>query len=828
MSTRNTSNNNKKSFFRNLFSWVPILIARLEKRLNDNALQKNIPPSTYVARVFYACLFTTLLTAGYHVYKYDVFERQYNKQLISKFNAQLDETFHRYFAMLYGVRAVFSMSPNITLNQWKPYSHQVLYPKNYPGIHGIFIVRPVYKKTLSNFLSDDQALNHRSLEITSPENYNLNELNVIQYSIEKNGQSSEGLNIRQYSNSRKALDKARDEDKSTMIYIPKFRSQNLDRFGPIFVLYTPIYKTNKIHKDIISRRENFYGWVAASLYIQELFHDVLKSDPDFERLTMSLSIDGAQKSHILLTPSTDKMTAIYPQIITKTLASLSFKIHTGYLYNGFTLYGGKLAIPSSIGTVLIIAFLITLLTTAFFWSILTMRQRALDLASRMTTDMFRQEQKYRALIQNAPGVIFSCTADRNWRMNYLSEQFKEITGYSPKEFLDNKRRYIEIVHPDDILKVEKTIGLKPKANHEYFLDYRIIHKNGTVRWMHERAKVVRSPQNQEFYLTGHFFDITEQKTKESDYRNLVNALENAVNGVAFINKKGYHLQVNEAYSDIINCTSQDLQYKSFFDFLGKKDQKLLRTLLDNFDFLDNFDDKKRDVLSVEATTPDGKTLYLYLVIVPAYSDSDSASKKITGFYIFANDVSNEMRRENQLSEAVKAAEAANQTKSTFLATMSHELRTPLNAIIGYSDMLLEDAIDDENEMLVGDLKKINGSGRHLLTLINDILDVSKLEAGKMTIHLETFDIQETAQNMLDIIYPAAEKNNNTIKLQVADDIGEMYSDLTKLRQMIFNLLSNACKFTKDGLITIDIKPLTENNRELIAFSVSDSGIGITA
>lgn len=820
MSTRQTPHTKRKLSFRALLSWVPEVIARFEKHLNDNAIEKNIPPSTYVKRVFYVCLLTTLLAAGYHIYKYNVFEHQYNKHLISKFNTQLDETFHRYFSMLYGVRAVFSMSPHISLNQWRTYSHQILYPKRYPGIHGIFIVKPVYKNKLSDFLKNEQTMNQRTLKIISPKNNTLNELDIVQYSIEDNGQSSEGLNFRQYGNAKKALDKARDEDKSTMIYSAQFNAQNPNHFGPIFILYTPIYQTKSDPQDIISRRENFYGWVASSLSIKELFRDVLQSDPDFEKLKVGLSIEGLQDSYIALTPFAEDATAIYPQSITKTLASLRFKIHTAYLYNGFTLYGGKISIPSSLKTVLMITLFITLLATGFFWSILTMKQRALGLASRMTTDLFRQEQKYRALIQNAPGVIFSCISDRNWRMNYLSEQFQEITGYHPKEFLDHKRRYIEIIHPDDILKVEKTIGLQPKVNHEYFMDYRLIHKNGTVRWMHERAKVVRSPQTQELYLTGHFFDITEQKEKEADYRNLVNALENAVNGVAFINKKGYHLQVNEAYSNIISSTPQSLQYKSFFEFLNKKDQKALHHLLDHFD------DKERDFLNVEATSLEDKKLYLYLVIVPAYSDE--ANKKITGFYIFVKDVSNEMRRENQLSEAVKAAESANQTKSTFLATMSHELRTPLNAIIGYSDMLLEDAIDDENEMLVGDLKKINNSGRHLLTLINDILDVSKLEAGKMTIHLETFPLKDTIQNMIDIIYPAAEQNKNTLKLNIPDDAGEMYSDLTKLRQMIFNLLSNACKFTKEGLVTVDIKPFTENNREFVSFSVTDSGIGITA
>lgn len=122
MSSRKTPDMPKKNFFKRLLNWAPALVERFEQKFQTEAFTKDINSSWYLRRVFYVCLFTTLLSAGYHLYKYNVFERQYSKQLISKFNTQLDETFHRYFAMLYGVRGVFSISPNITLRQWRPYS----------------------------------------------------------------------------------------------------------------------------------------------------------------------------------------------------------------------------------------------------------------------------------------------------------------------------------------------------------------------------------------------------------------------------------------------------------------------------------------------------------------------------------------------------------------------------------------------------------------------------------------------------------------------------------------------------------------------------------
>ena len=815
-----TTESIETSVIQKLFKRFSHTFTQLEKKMNAENINSHVKISKYVSRVLYSCFITTLFTVTYHVYKDNEFERHYNQQLVSNFNAQLDNAFYRYFAMLHGIKAVFSMSPDMTLNQWTPYAQQILYPKRYPGIHSIAVIKPVYKKDIAAFLEQDRKQNSRNLKVISPADYTLDELGIIQYAASRVSKSGEGLNVRQYKSTRQALDYSRDENKTKMISVKHLNGEDQEKFKPVFVIYAPIYHANMPIDTPLSRRQNFYGWVATPIYIRELFQNVLKSNPDFKKLRVTLTLNQENPIDFPITPLSSQKLTVFNQTFHKTISGLTFQIHTGYYYPGLTLYGGRLTLPGSVITVLLIAFIISLLVTAFFWSVLTMRQRALDLANRMTTNLFHQEQKYRTLIQNAPGVIFSCTPKRNWRMDYLSEQFQEITGYDPVEFLNNTRRYIEIIHPDDILKVEKTIGLKPHPNHEYFLDYRLIHKNGSIRWMHERAKVVRLPHTQELHLMGYFFDVTAQKEKESEYRNLVNALESAVNGVAFINENGFHLRINEAYSDIMDANAQELQYKSFFELLSSRDQEKLRALIAN-----GFEDKDRALLNVEACTLEGKTIYLSLVIVPAYSDD--LTKKMTGFYVFAKDMSNEARREKQLSEAVKAAEAANQTKSTFLATMSHELRTPLNAIIGYSDMLLEDAQENEDDMIVGDLTKINNSGRHLLSIINDILDVSKLEAGKMTVHLETFDIKEISKAILDIIYPAAKKNNNKVILNLPDDIGEMYSDLTKLRQMLFNLLSNACKFTKDGTVTIDVKASSKGNREFVSFVISDSGIGIT-
>ncbi len=172
------------------------------------------------------------------------------------------------------------------------------------------------------------------------------------------------------------------------------------------------------------------------------------------------------------------------------------------------------------------------------------------------------------------------------------------------------------------------------------------------------------------------------------------------------------------------------------------------------------------------------------------------------------------------------AEEASQSKSAFLANMSHELRTPLNAIIGYSEMLMEETADMGEEAMEADLKNIHSAGKHLLSLINDILDLSKIEAGKITLYLEEFSVDDLVKEVTATIQPLLEKNNNNITVKCDAALGSMTADLTKVRQSLFNLLSNACKFTKQGTITLQAQRQSESDREWINLSVSDTGIGL--
>jgi PAS domain S-box-containing protein len=220
--------------------------------------------------------------------------------------------------------------------------------------------------------------------------------------------------------------------------------------------------------------------------------------------------------------------------------------------------------------------------------------------------------------------------------------------------------------------------------------------------------------------------------------------------------------------------------------------------------------------------PTGKNLYLDFDASPI---SDEEGNVIAVIEVIS-DITERKHLADALSESKDQAEAANQAKSAFLANMSHELRTPMNAILGYSEMLIEEAEDLEQEDFIPDLKKIHQSGAHLLSLINDVLDLSKIESGKMEAFAEEIDLDVLIDEVSATVHPLLEKNKNILAIERGNDLGMAYQDKIKLRQNLFNLLSNAAKFTHEGTVTLQVNRTEQAGVSWLEFAVSDTGIGI--
>ncbi len=232
----------------------------------------------------------------------------------------------------------------------------------------------------------------------------------------------------------------------------------------------------------------------------------------------------------------------------------------------------------------------------------------------------------------------------------------------------------------------------------------------------------------------------------------------------------------------------------------------------------------------EWTRPDGKVLQYQCIELP------NGGRMLT--YL---DITEMKRRERQLSELVdelavtrdQALQArdeameANRTKSQFLANMSHELRTPLNAIIGITEMLEEDARDDALDDYIEPLERVSRAGTHLLHLINEVLDLSKIEAGRVEFHVEAIDVAELTEELATTAQPLADKKGNRLAVRCPEESGAMHGDPTRVRQIVLNLLSNACKFTEGGEVSLTVSRKRTRGKDWIQFAVADTGIGMT-
>jgi len=224
--------------------------------------------------------------------------------------------------------------------------------------------------------------------------------------------------------------------------------------------------------------------------------------------------------------------------------------------------------------------------------------------------------------------------------------------------------------------------------------------------------------------------------------------------------------------------------------------------------------------------PDHTMRHVSVYAEPSFDDQGRRSS----LFGVMQDITERKRAEAEIQSALMdklAAEARNRSKSQFLANMSHELRTPLNAIIGYSDMIEETAQAAGQSETAQDAKQIQRAGQHLLSLINGILDLSKIEAGRMDLHLEQFDVPALVAEVGATIAPLAAKNGNHFSVACDAEVGSMCADITKLRQILFNLIGNACKFTEQGEITLRVAAIQHEGEPWIALDVADSGIGMS-
>lgn len=435
-----------------------------------------------------------------------------------------------------------------------------------------------------------------------------------------------------------------------------------------------------------------------------------------------------------------------------------------------------------------------------------------ELLIERTQELSRSNIFLDSVIENLPIMVFIKDGQelRFLRVNKVAEEIigsprSELIGKTDYDFFTEEQAEHFINKDREALESGKIIDIPEEA---------IQTKDKGLRYLHTVKVPILDEQKKPLYLLGISEDITERRQYEEKLLLSQFALDNAADCMYWIKADGQLAYVNKASCNLLAYSYEELISMRIFDINPNYTKDIWEARWEKI--------KQGKNLFYETShqTKDGHSIPIEVwANYIKYSDEEYACTIV-------RDITKRKQYEEQLKLAKEAAEAANLAKSQFLANMSHELRTPLNAIIGYSELLQEEAKELEMKVFSDDLQKIQGAGRHLLGLINDILDLSKIEAGKMEIFIESFSVMDLISEVTATAQPLAKKQGNQLEVVNNGELGEMEGDMLKVRQVLFNLLSNAAKFTKHGRITFMTSRETQNGRDWLTFAVSDTGIGI--
>lgn len=432
----------------------------------------------------------------------------------------------------------------------------------------------------------------------------------------------------------------------------------------------------------------------------------------------------------------------------------------------------------------------------------------------------------RGLDSSAVGITISDARKPDYPIVYVNPAFSLITGYESSEALGHNCRFLQGADTDaDILAELRSALREHRESHVTLLNYR---KDGTPFWNELTISPVRDPGGQLTHFIGIQNDVTAERLahealRERDY--LLQAIFRSISAqVAVIDRAGSIAYVSQSWIRFAEENARDpagvgvgSNYLRVCEKASPKSPDAARAHAGLTSVMEGMASHFSMEYPCHAPAEE-RWFEMHIDAMP----SEHGGAVVTHI-----NITERKRAEQALNAARLAAEAADRAKSQFLANMSHELRTPLNAIISYSELVQEECEDLGVVQFLPDLQKIGSSARHLLTLINSVLDLAKIEAGKLELYLEIFEVESLLGSVVDAVAPLIAKRGNRLELSCESDVGTLHSDLTKVRQTLLNLLSNAAKFTENGTVSLRARREIDGGQSWIVFEVSDTGIGMT-
>ena len=475
------------------------------------------------------------------------------------------------------------------------------------------------------------------------------------------------------------------------------------------------------------------------------------------------------------------------------------------------------------------------------------------------------------ILSSSPVVLYSFEATGNNNPTFISDNLQDLFGYEPSEYLADRNFMPARIHPEDTSNLEKGFSRLFKEGH-LVNEYRFRHKDGSYRWVSDELRVTYDEAGKPVEIVGSWSDIAERKeaeaalSKQTRYVKLLEKIAVAANEASVIEDA---LQI--CLDEVCSLTGWPVGH--VYMPAGDDAGVLISTKLWHLDNPGEFKTFKKVTEETRFAPGIGLPGRVLSSGIPEWvndvtKDTNFPRAKhaenigVKGAFCFPVWVGNKVaailefytpelvepdkqllevmanvgtqlgrvierkQAEEELAVAKEQAEFASHAKSDFLAKMSHELRTPLNAIIGITEMLIEDVKDMDMNSFDEPLTRVHKAGKHLLELINDLLEISKIEAGVIDLHIETVNIVNLINDVTTTVKPMLDTNHDTLEVKNLTEKEDMKSDKKRVVQILLNLLSNAAKFTENGRITLKVNSSNENNSEYILFDVIDTGMGI--
>jgi PAS domain S-box-containing protein len=767
----------------------PTKITQLLCSISDIALSKVFWIAFIVASIISFTFYNLVQNEDYMKIEAEFNEKVENSH--SKLLIQMD----RYKGLLYAASTIYSALPKEKKSEWTKLIKSLSLHEKSPGHKGFTFIEKIPNEGGNSFWQQHPS----SVTATQAQ-----EKNCIITMYSKSGIYPKvlGYNVCNNPLLEKTVLQAGSTGKIKISPATPFYGNNQEKTA--IMMYIPIYQTDSIPTTVEARSAQLVGWIGSPIILEALFRSVVAETNGLE---FQLYQDSPEASSLLFEHIKENDNTSTLDLFANRTLKIDNQLYTiVYIKRDI---GGDVtySIP-----LLLLSLLFSLLSGLLIWLLYTNKERAELLADKISKSLTNTEGTVKKLLDSSPGAIYTHNNEESWTTSFVSDYFQRLTGYSPADF-KTRHNFDQIIHPDDLTAARNEMTESLKEHEIYEVEYRVIKSDQNIIWVLDKGYLEKNDKGS--FVRGVMFDITKTKRIEKASHQLNNALMHMAEGISLVDRKGTFVEVNPAFSRICGWDIDRVPGLQFIAMIHPEDSEEAETLFHELS------QKEKVFGELRGIRQDGSPFYMSLIFVGLYDDHN----QLTGAYLFVRDISEQKSSEKNLRKAKEEISIAYKTKSEFLATMSHEMRSPLNVIIGYSEMLREE-VNKKAPDLAKDIEAIREAGSHLLNLVNDIIDISKLETGQTEIQTNIFDIQDVVDNVTSAVSSLISVNHNKLDVVMGGNLGLMNSDFTKIRQNLINLISNAAKFTVKGHIELSIKASGEK-KEWIHFIVMDSGCGIS-